>query len=84
MINVIETNEKIILVCNYKNEQYILDDIIAAEFPETEYITSKYREKPAIFFAKNVLPENYQFSVLTLLFIILKKIEIFSKFVLFF
>lgn len=31
MIDVIETNQKIILVCNYKNEQYILDDIIAEE-----------------------------------------------------
>ena len=60
MINVIETNQKIILVCNYKNEQYILDDIIAAEFPELKYKPSKYREKPAIFFDKNVLPENYQ------------------------
>lgn len=60
MIDVIETNQKIILVCNYKNEQYILDDIIAEEFPEIEHITSKYREKPAIFFDKNVLPENYQ------------------------
>ena len=60
MIDVIETNQKIILVCNYKNEQYILDDIIAAEFPELKYKPSKYREKPAIFFDKNVLPENYQ------------------------
>lgn len=60
MIDVIETNEKIILVCNYKTEKYILADIIAAEFPEIEHITSKYREKPAIFFDKNVLPENYQ------------------------
>ena len=60
MIDVIETNEKIILVCNYKNEQYILDDIIAAEFPELKYKPSKYREKPAIFFAKNVLPEKYR------------------------
>lgn len=60
MIDVIETNEKIILVCNYKNEQYILDDIIAAEFPELKYKPSKYREKPAIFLNKDVLPEKYQ------------------------
>ncbi len=49
MIDVIETNEKIILVCNYKDEQYILDDIMAAEFPKLKYKPSKYREKPAIF-----------------------------------
>ena len=60
MIAVIETNEKIILVCNYKNEQYILDDIIAAEFPELKYKPSKYREKPAIFLNKDVLPEKYR------------------------
>ena len=60
MIDVIETNEKIILVCNYKTEQYILADIIAAEFPEIEHITSKYREKPAIFLNKDVLPEKYR------------------------
>lgn len=60
MINVIETNQKIILVCNYKNEQYILDDIIAAEFPELKYKPSKYREKPAIFLNKDVLPEKYR------------------------
>ena len=60
MIDVIETNEKIILVCNYKNEQYILDDIIATEFPELKYKPSKYREKPAIFLNKDVLPEKYQ------------------------
>ena len=60
MIDVIETNEKIILVCNYKTEQYILDDIIAAEFPELKYKPSKYREKPAIFLNKDVLPEKYQ------------------------
>lgn len=60
MIDVIETNEKIILVCNYKNEQYILDDIIAAEFPELKYKPSKYREKPAIFLNKDVLPEKYR------------------------
>lgn len=60
MIDVIETNEKIILVCNYKTEQYILDDIIAAEFPELKYKPSKYREKPAIFLNKDVLPEKYR------------------------
>ena len=60
MIDVIETNEKIILVCNYKNEEYILDDIIAAEFPELKYKPSKYREKPAIFLNKDVLPEKYR------------------------
>ena len=60
MIDVIETNEKIILVCNYKNEQYILDDIIAAEFPELKYKPSKYRETPAIFLNKDVLPEKYR------------------------
>ena len=60
MIDVIETNEKIILVCNYKNEQYRLDDIIAAEFPELKYKPSKYREKPAIFLNKDVLPEKYR------------------------
>ena len=60
MINVIETNQKIILVCNYKNEQYILDDIIAAEFLELKYKPSKYREKPAIFLNKDVLPEKYR------------------------
>ena len=60
MIDVIETNEKIILVCNYKNEQYILDDIIEAEFPELKYKPSKYREKPAIFLNKDVLPEKYR------------------------
>jgi len=60
MIDVIETNQKIILVCNYKNEQYILDDIIAAEFPELKYKPSKYREKPAIFLNKDVLPEKYR------------------------
>ena len=60
MINVIETNQKIILVCNYKNEQYILDDIMAAEFPELKYKPSKYREKPAIFLNKDVLPEKYR------------------------
>ena len=60
MIDVIETNEKIILVCNYKNEQYILDDIIAAEFPELKYKPSKYREKPAIFLNKDVLTEKYR------------------------
>lgn len=60
MIDVIETNEKIILVCNYKTEQYILADIIAAEFPELKYKPSKYREKPAIFLNKDVLPEKYR------------------------
>lgn len=60
MIDVIETNEKIILVCNYKTEKYILADIIAAEFPELKYKPSKYREKPAIFFNKDVLPEKYR------------------------
>ena len=60
MIDVIETNEKIILVCNYKNEQYILSDIIAAEFPELKYKPRKYREKPAIFLNKDVLPEKYR------------------------
>ena len=60
MIDVIETSKKIILVCNYKNERYILDDLMATEFPELEYTPSKYRDKPAIFFDKNVLPENYQ------------------------
>lgn len=42
------------------NEQYILDDIIAAEFPELKYKPSKYREKPAIFLNKDVLPEKYR------------------------
>lgn len=28
MIDVIETNEKIILVCNYKNEINLIDDIL--------------------------------------------------------
>ena len=60
MIDVIETNEKIILVCNYKTEQYILADIIAEEFPELKYKPSKYREKPAIFLNKDVLPEKYR------------------------
>ncbi|CDE14796.1 unknown [Clostridium sp. CAG:470] len=60
MIDVIETNEKIILVCNYKTEKYILADIIAAEFPELKYKPSKYREKPAIFLNKDVLPEKYR------------------------
>ena len=60
MIDVIETNEKIILVCNYKTEKYILSDIIAAEFPELKYKPSKYREKPAIFLNKDVLPEKYR------------------------
>ena len=60
MIDVIETNEKIILVCNYKTEKYILADIIAAEFPELKYKLSKYREKPAIFLNKDVLPEKYR------------------------
>ncbi len=60
MINVIETNQKIILVCNYKDERYILDDIMAAEFPELKYKPSKYREKPAIFLNKDVLPEKYR------------------------
>lgn len=60
MINVIETNQKIILVCNYKTEKYILADIIAAEFPELKYKLSKYREKPAIFLNKDVLPEKYR------------------------
>ena len=50
MIDVIETNEKIILVCNYKNEINLIDDILGAEFPELKYKPSKYREKPAIFF----------------------------------
>lgn len=59
MIDVIESNKKIILVCNYKDEQYILDDIMAAEFPELKYKPSKYREKPAIFLNKDVLPEKY-------------------------
>lgn len=60
MIDVIETNEKIILVCNYKTEKYILADIIAAEFPELKYKPSMYREKPAIFLNKDVLPEKYR------------------------
>ena len=60
MIDVIETNEKINLVCNYKTEKYILADIIAAEFPELKYKPSKYREKPAIFLNKDVLPEKYR------------------------
>ena len=60
MIDVIETNEKIILVCNYKTEKYILADIIAAEFPELKYKPSKYREKPAIFLNKDVLTEKYR------------------------
>ena len=60
MIDVIETNEKIILECNYKTEKYILADIIAAEFPELKYKPSKYREKPAIFLNKDVLPEKYR------------------------
>lgn len=60
MLNVIETNQKIILVCNYKTEKYILADIIAAEFPELKYKLSKYREKPAIFLNKDVLPEKYR------------------------
>lgn len=60
MINVIEANEKIILVCNYKNELNILDDILGAEFPNLEYTPMKYREKPAIFLAKDVLPEEYR------------------------
>ena len=60
MIDVIETNEKNILVCNYKTEKYILADIIAAEFPELKYKPSKYREKPAIFLNKDVLPEKYR------------------------
>ena len=60
MINVIETNQKIILVCNYKTEKYILADIIAAEFPELKCKLSKYREKPAIFLNKDVLPEKYR------------------------
>ena len=60
MIDVIETNEKIILVCNYKTEKYILADIIAAEFPVLKYKPSKYREKPAIFLNKDVLPEKYR------------------------
>jgi len=60
MIDVIESNKKIILVCNYKDERYILDDIMAAEFPELKYKPSKYREKPAIFLNKDVLPEKYR------------------------
>lgn len=60
MIDVIESNKKIILICNYKDEQYILDDIMAAEFPELKYKPSKYREKPAIFLNKDVLPEKYR------------------------
>lgn len=47
MIDVIESNKKIILVCNYKDEQYILDDIMAAEFPELKY-------KPKVSTGKNL------------------------------
>lgn len=32
MIDVIETNEKIILVCNYKNEINLIDDILGQNF----------------------------------------------------
>ena len=60
MIDVIETNKKIILVCNYKNEINLIDDILGAEFPELKYKPSKYREKPAIFLNKDVLPEKYR------------------------
>ena len=63
MIEVVETNDRLILVCSYKNEVFLLDDLLNLKFPAANYEMAHYKEKSAIYLEKDSnIPEEYQSS----------------------
>lgn len=59
MVNVVETSNKFILTCDYKDEQYHLRALLDSSFPKAIYSTGNYSQNPAIFLDKssNISPE---------------------------
>ena len=63
MIEVVETHDRLILVCSYKNEVYLLEDLLNLKFPGSNYEMAHYKEKSAIYIEKDGnIPEEYQNS----------------------
>lgn len=63
MVDVIETGEKFILVCNYKRELFILDDLVSNSFPNATYSQGQYQDKSAIYLNRDShIPKEYQNS----------------------
>ena len=63
MIEVVETNDRLILVCSYKNEVYLLEDLLNLKFPAANYEMAHYKEKSAIYLEKDSnIPEEYRNS----------------------
>ena len=61
MIEVIETSERFILVCSYKKEAFLLDDMLNSTFPNVTYSHGQYKEKAAIYLSKDSsIPREYQ------------------------
>ena len=53
MVNVIETSNKFIFVCNYKNETFLLHALLDNTLPNSRYVESRYLSSPAIFLDKD-------------------------------
>lgn len=53
MVEVIETSEKFIFVCNYKNEALSISKLLDQKFPNSKYARSVYLHSPAIFLDKD-------------------------------
>ena len=63
MIEVVETNDRLILVCSYKNEVFLLDDLLNSNFPSANYEMAHYKENSAIYLEKDsIIPEEYRNS----------------------
>lgn len=61
MIEVVETNDRLILVCSYKEEVFLLDDMLSITFPNATYSKGHYKENTAIYLNKdNGIPKEYQ------------------------
>jgi len=52
MVNVVETSNKFILTCDYKDEQYHLRALLDSSFPKAIYSTGNYSQNPAILFGQ--------------------------------
>ena len=61
MVNVIETSNKFIFVCNYKNEAFSLHALLDNKLPDSTYVESHYLSSPSIFLDKDssIPPELY-------------------------
>ena len=61
MIDVVETNDRLILVCSYKDEVLLLDDMLSVVFPKATYSQGHYKEQSAIYLEKDSnISQKYQ------------------------